>query len=54
MSVVPQFGFLYKASLRENLDPTGEVSDASMKSLFSKTGFTIKGAEKSNEIDLDF
>lgn len=45
MSVVPQFGFLYKASLRDNLDPLGIIEEDKIQELFFRTGFKINGSE---------
>lgn len=43
MSIVPQFGFLYNATLRENIDPQHNLTDAEIEQAFNRTGFRIRG-----------
>ena len=43
MSVVPQFGFLYNATVKDNLDPLGNVSKGEIENLFRETGFNLRG-----------
>jgi ATP-binding cassette subfamily C (CFTR/MRP) protein 1 len=54
MSVVPQFGFLFNGTLKENLDPNNEHTKEEIEQLFSKTGFKIRGiSEESKNNDED-
>eukprot|EP01017_Pseudomicrothorax_dubius_P003349 TRINITY_DN1045_c0_g2_i2.p1 TRINITY_DN1045_c0_g2~~TRINITY_DN1045_c0_g2_i2.p1 ORF type:complete len:272 (-),score=57.49 TRINITY_DN1045_c0_g2_i2:19-762(-) len=48
MSIIPQLGFLFKGSLRDNLDPRSEVKDASIVDMFTKTGVSIRGVNESS------
>eukprot|EP01017_Pseudomicrothorax_dubius_P003347 TRINITY_DN1045_c0_g2_i10.p1 TRINITY_DN1045_c0_g2~~TRINITY_DN1045_c0_g2_i10.p1 ORF type:complete len:181 (-),score=30.96 TRINITY_DN1045_c0_g2_i10:78-620(-) len=43
MSIIPQLGFLFKGSLRDNLDPRREVDDTSITDMFARTGMNIRG-----------
>ena len=54
MSVVPQFGFLYKASIKDNLDPLGTLNPEKIQELFTRTGFSIKGSSTDKGVDLNF
>ena len=50
MSIIPQFGFLYNASLRENLDPEGLVPRAELQRVVGETRLRLTRREaESNE-----
>eukprot|EP01016_Furgasonia_blochmanni_P021957 TRINITY_DN2404_c0_g2_i2.p1 TRINITY_DN2404_c0_g2~~TRINITY_DN2404_c0_g2_i2.p1 ORF type:complete len:460 (+),score=71.36 TRINITY_DN2404_c0_g2_i2:66-1445(+) len=46
MAVIPQFGFLFQSTLRDNLDPTTSRSDEQIKQLIDKAGFKIRGVNE--------
>lgn len=48
MSIVPQFGFLYNATLRENIDPQHLLTDQEIENSFNQTGFKIRGIMEEN------
>ena len=43
LSVVPQFGFLYNASIKDNLDPENKNTQEEIEQLFTKIGFKFRG-----------
>ncbi|CAD8046142.1 unnamed protein product [Paramecium primaurelia] len=43
LSIVPQFGFLYNATLRDNIDPQGRLTDQQIEQAFNNTQFRIRG-----------
>jgi ABC-type multidrug transport system fused ATPase/permease subunit len=45
ISIIPQFGFLYRASLKDNVDPEGKHSSEMLKETLEKVGLDIKGAK---------
>eukprot|EP01017_Pseudomicrothorax_dubius_P005232 TRINITY_DN11272_c0_g1_i1.p1 TRINITY_DN11272_c0_g1~~TRINITY_DN11272_c0_g1_i1.p1 ORF type:complete len:572 (-),score=58.93 TRINITY_DN11272_c0_g1_i1:262-1977(-) len=42
ISIIPQLGFLFKGTLRENLDPNNEVDDATILQMVQKIGLSIR------------
>eukprot|EP01017_Pseudomicrothorax_dubius_P026566 TRINITY_DN2975_c0_g2_i9.p1 TRINITY_DN2975_c0_g2~~TRINITY_DN2975_c0_g2_i9.p1 ORF type:complete len:360 (-),score=39.20 TRINITY_DN2975_c0_g2_i9:91-1170(-) len=48
MSIIPQLGFLFKGTLRDNLDPRNEFSDESIITKFIQTGIVIRGVNSSS------
>lgn len=55
MSVVPQFGFLYNASVKENLDPLNLSSLEEIKCLFKNTGFKLRGiSDDETDVNVEF
>ena len=52
MKVIPQFGFLYRASLKDNLDPSGQYSRQELSRILVSTGLRIRATEE-EPIDLD-
>ncbi|KAM3144194.1 hypothetical protein pb186bvf_003656 [Paramecium bursaria] len=48
MSIVPQFGFLYNATLKENIDPLNLIPSKQIEEIFNQTGFRIKGIIEQN------
>eukprot|EP01017_Pseudomicrothorax_dubius_P036350 TRINITY_DN519_c0_g1_i5.p1 TRINITY_DN519_c0_g1~~TRINITY_DN519_c0_g1_i5.p1 ORF type:complete len:676 (-),score=130.61 TRINITY_DN519_c0_g1_i5:71-2098(-) len=42
MSIIPQLGFLFKGTLRENLDPRGELDEAKIKEVIQSVGLNLK------------
>eukprot|EP01017_Pseudomicrothorax_dubius_P026564 TRINITY_DN2975_c0_g2_i6.p1 TRINITY_DN2975_c0_g2~~TRINITY_DN2975_c0_g2_i6.p1 ORF type:complete len:182 (-),score=28.65 TRINITY_DN2975_c0_g2_i6:106-651(-) len=57
MSIIPQLGFLFKGTLRDNLDPRNEFSDESIIAKFIQTGIVIRGlyssSSRNEESDLE-
>ncbi|CAD8049904.1 unnamed protein product [Paramecium sonneborni] len=43
LSIVPQFGFLYNANLRDNIDPQGKLTNQQIEQAFNNTQFRIRG-----------
>eukprot|EP01016_Furgasonia_blochmanni_P015941 TRINITY_DN1896_c0_g1_i9.p1 TRINITY_DN1896_c0_g1~~TRINITY_DN1896_c0_g1_i9.p1 ORF type:complete len:232 (-),score=41.79 TRINITY_DN1896_c0_g1_i9:131-826(-) len=43
MSIIPQFGFLFESTLRDNLDPSQRKSDDQIRDLIDRSGFKIRG-----------
>ncbi|KAL4490448.1 hypothetical protein ABPG72_002658 [Tetrahymena utriculariae] len=41
MSVIPQFGFIYNATLKDNIDPEGKISNEEIKKKLVKTNLSI-------------
>ncbi|CAD8118388.1 unnamed protein product [Paramecium sonneborni] len=56
LSVVPQFGFLYNASVKDNLDPQNKTNKETIEKLFIDTGFQLRGINNtnSNSCNADF
>ncbi|CAD8191671.1 unnamed protein product [Paramecium octaurelia] len=48
LSVVPQFGFLYNASVKDNLDPQNKTTKEAIEKLFIDTGFQLRGINNTN------
>eukprot|EP01017_Pseudomicrothorax_dubius_P040680 TRINITY_DN6400_c0_g1_i1.p1 TRINITY_DN6400_c0_g1~~TRINITY_DN6400_c0_g1_i1.p1 ORF type:complete len:524 (-),score=87.02 TRINITY_DN6400_c0_g1_i1:126-1697(-) len=44
LSIIPQFGFLFKGTLRENLDPKRQISDSTIIEIFKRLGFSLRDA----------
>lgn len=36
ISIIPQFGFLYRASLKDNIDPENKLTDLKLDSIISE------------------
>ncbi|KAM3143931.1 hypothetical protein pb186bvf_003982 [Paramecium bursaria] len=49
MSVVPQFGFLYNASIKDNLDPENKCTQEEIEQLFTKIGFKFRGISEQQQ-----
>ena len=41
MSIIPQFGFLYNASLKDNLDPSNDLTNESVQKIIQESGLNI-------------
>ncbi|CAD8124167.1 unnamed protein product [Paramecium sonneborni] len=56
LSVVPQFGFLYNSSVKDNLDPQNKTTKEAIEKLFIETGFQLRGINNinSNSCNADF
>ncbi|EGR29526.1 hypothetical protein IMG5_154140 [Ichthyophthirius multifiliis] len=59
ISIIPQFGFLYKACLQDNLDPTGIYEKEYIQQKINNTGLQIRNNQQkfdnnNNYNDLDF
>eukprot|EP01017_Pseudomicrothorax_dubius_P046449 TRINITY_DN8183_c0_g1_i2.p1 TRINITY_DN8183_c0_g1~~TRINITY_DN8183_c0_g1_i2.p1 ORF type:complete len:214 (+),score=57.18 TRINITY_DN8183_c0_g1_i2:41-643(+) len=61
IAVIPQFGFLFKGTLRENLDPQKETTDEKIRSILESTNLHLWSAqneenilEGNGKINLDF
>ncbi|EAR98242.2 ABC transporter C family protein (macronuclear) [Tetrahymena thermophila SB210] len=58
MSIIPQFGFLYNASLRDNLDPLNSISQSRVQDLVQQSHLNLSKNQKiqtqsdSNQQDL--
>jgi ABC-type multidrug transport system fused ATPase/permease subunit len=48
--VIPQFGFLFQSTLRDNLDPEGLRTDGEISHMIDRSGFKIRGV---NAIDTE-
>eukprot|EP01016_Furgasonia_blochmanni_P040985 TRINITY_DN5274_c0_g1_i15.p1 TRINITY_DN5274_c0_g1~~TRINITY_DN5274_c0_g1_i15.p1 ORF type:complete len:561 (+),score=74.00 TRINITY_DN5274_c0_g1_i15:325-2007(+) len=52
MAVIPQFGFLFNSSLKDNLDPSGTKSDDEIRRIINESGFKLRGVNlKKDEED---
>ena len=54
MSIIPQFGFLYNASLKDNLDPSNDLTNESVQKIIQESGLNIikpKNKEADEEAD---
>ncbi|KAL4483223.1 hypothetical protein ABPG74_019249 [Tetrahymena malaccensis] len=49
MSIIPQFGFLYNASLKDNLDPEGKIPRELMQQKINEINLKIRENNKKNE-----
>eukprot|EP01017_Pseudomicrothorax_dubius_P009468 TRINITY_DN13215_c0_g1_i2.p1 TRINITY_DN13215_c0_g1~~TRINITY_DN13215_c0_g1_i2.p1 ORF type:complete len:348 (-),score=87.33 TRINITY_DN13215_c0_g1_i2:102-1088(-) len=52
LAIIPQFGFLFRGTLRENLDPTGNLDAETVRVALKEFGLTL-GKAKDGEVDLD-
>lgn len=46
MSIIPQFGFLFEASLKDNLDPNSLYSSGFIDAQIKDSGLTLRPAQK--------
>ncbi|KAL4490444.1 hypothetical protein ABPG72_002654 [Tetrahymena utriculariae] len=49
MSIIPQFGFLYNASLKDNLDPEGKIPRELMQQKINETNLRIRDSNNQEE-----
>ncbi|EAS02570.2 ABC transporter C family protein (macronuclear) [Tetrahymena thermophila SB210] len=49
MSIIPQFGFLYNASLKDNLDPEGKIPREQMQQKINETNLRIRDGNNQEE-----
>eukprot|EP01016_Furgasonia_blochmanni_P049556 TRINITY_DN7533_c0_g8_i4.p1 TRINITY_DN7533_c0_g8~~TRINITY_DN7533_c0_g8_i4.p1 ORF type:complete len:786 (-),score=149.85 TRINITY_DN7533_c0_g8_i4:123-2480(-) len=53
MSVIPQFGFLFQSSVRDNIDPQLTRSDEEIKTIFAHSGLKIRGVNQKLKLEVD-
>ncbi|KAL4483214.1 hypothetical protein ABPG74_019240 [Tetrahymena malaccensis] len=45
MAIIPQFGFLFKSTLRDNLDPSGKLNDMQIQCKIANSGISLESIQ---------
>ncbi|EAS02577.3 ABC transporter C family protein (macronuclear) [Tetrahymena thermophila SB210] len=45
MAIIPQFGFLFKSTLRDNLDPSGKLNDTQIQCKIANSGISLESIQ---------